>query len=122
MIPATPRDRMATPRDRMATPPEPEANLPDFAATPPDLATTFPDQTPVVAILAGGRSQRMGRDKSMLVLEGRTLLERTVDVAREVSDRVFVVGRTQGGVDGPKRTPDALLTYLADESPGQGPL
>lgn len=42
-------------------------------------------------VLGGGRSQRMGRDKMGVVLEGRTLLRRTVDAALGWSDDVMVV-------------------------------
>ena len=42
------------------------------------------DSQPAVAgvVLAGGRSSRMGVDKASLVIDGRTLLQRTVDARR----------------------------------------
>ena len=43
-------------------------------------------------ILAGGRSSRMGRDKASLELEGQTLLERTLCLARQLTNKVFTVG------------------------------
>lgn len=70
-----------------------------------------------VAILAGGRSSRMGRDKAAIVWEGRTLLERQVALAWSLRPQeVFVVGRTQAevGVSNARGLPDA--------QPGQGPL
>lgn len=70
-----------------------------------------------VAVLAGGRSLRMGRDKALLVHEGRTLLERQVMLAWTLAPReVLVVGRPQAelGVLSARGLPDA--------QPGQGPL
>lgn len=43
-------------------------------------------------ILAGGKSTRMGTDKAMLELEGRTLLDRTIELARGIAENVSVVG------------------------------
>ena len=63
-------------------------------------------------ILAGGRSARMGQDKSDLVLDGQTLLERAEKLVRGVSERVRVCG------------PQDKLGAAAveDAFPGQGPL
>src|SRR5258708_4756586 len=43
-------------------------------------------------ILAGGKSTRMGTDKAFVVLDGRTLLARALDVARAVTADVRIVG------------------------------
>lgn len=43
-------------------------------------------------VLAGGKSTRMGRDKALLLLDGQTLVERAVALARVVSNRVWIVG------------------------------
>jgi molybdopterin-guanine dinucleotide biosynthesis protein A len=43
-------------------------------------------------ILAGGKSTRMGADKAFVVLEGRTLLARALEVARAVTSDVRIVG------------------------------
>ncbi len=43
-------------------------------------------------VLAGGKSTRMGADKAFVVLEGRTLLARALDVARTVTSDVRIVG------------------------------
>jgi molybdopterin-guanine dinucleotide biosynthesis protein A len=48
-----------------------------------------------VFILAGGKSSRMGTDKALLAIEGKTLLQRALAVAREISERVFIVGEKQ---------------------------
>ena len=45
-------------------------------------------------ILAGGRSRRMGRPKAFLPVEGETLLERAVRIARELNPvEVLISGR-----------------------------
>jgi molybdopterin-guanine dinucleotide biosynthesis protein A len=43
-------------------------------------------------ILAGGKSSRMGADKALLDFRGRTLLQRAVDLLREVSLDFAIVG------------------------------
>lgn len=53
-----------------------------FGRTTPNLAAF---------ILAGGQSSRMGRDKSALMLGGRTFLERLSTVLRAVVDEVHVI-------------------------------
>jgi len=45
------------------------------------------------AVLCGGESRRMGRDKAGVVLAGETLLARAVRTLAEVFDEVLVVGR-----------------------------
>ena len=57
-------------------------------------------------ILAGGKSTRMGRDKTLLDWNGRTLLDHMVDLISSAVDKVHVVGRDP----------------LPDRLPGHGPL
>ena len=45
-----------------------------------------------IFVLAGGKSTRMGRDKAFVEFEGRTLLARSLDLARSVSASVRIVG------------------------------
>lgn len=44
------------------------------------------------AVLTGGMSRRMGTDKALVELRGRTMLEWVVDAVASVSDDVFLVG------------------------------
>jgi molybdenum cofactor guanylyltransferase len=57
-------------------------------------------------ILAGGKSTRMGRDKSLLNWHGTTLLEHMFHLLQTVADPVHIVGRD----------------LLPDRQPGLGPL
>ena len=65
-------------------------------------------------ILAGGRSTRMGMEKAFVLLEGRTLLARMLDVAQSVTREVRIVG------DPAKFQPFAPV--VEDVFPGCGPL
>jgi molybdenum cofactor guanylyltransferase len=65
-------------------------------------------------VLAGGRSSRMGRDKAMLALGGKTLLARAVETLRGVASEVTVLGERQQ-LEGADRA-------LPDLHSGCGPL
>jgi len=69
-------------------------------------------------VLAGGQSSRLGRDKSLLEIEGQPLLARTVRILAKFSDDLLVVTNT------PERyAPLALpVRFVADEQPGVGSL
>ena len=62
------------------------------------------------AILAGGQARRFGgQDKSRLVVHGRSIIVRQVEVLQRVADEVFVVARDPErfadlGLDGPRRS------------------
>jgi len=59
------------------------------------------------AVLAGGASRRMGRDKSAIEIDGTTMVQRVLDaLAAAGADETFVVGPTG----------------VPDETPGAGPL
>jgi molybdenum cofactor guanylyltransferase len=45
-------------------------------------------------ILAGGKSSRMGTDKSQLLIDGQTFTERIADTLRKVTDSVTIVDRS----------------------------
>ncbi len=63
----------------------------------------------------GGASRRMGQPKHELILEGETLLTRSVREVRSVAGRVYLLGPADQG-----RALD--LVALPDELPGSGPL
>ncbi|MBZ5687108.1 MAG: molybdenum cofactor guanylyltransferase [Acidobacteriia bacterium] len=65
-------------------------------------------------ILAGGKSTRMGTDKAFVLLEGRTLLARMLDLARQLTSNVHIIG------DPTKFAPFAPT--IEDIFPGCGPL
>jgi len=73
--------------------------------------------TTTAAIVAGGRARRFsGQDKSRLVVEGRTIIVRQVDVLQRVAGRVFVVGHASTSF-----TALGLAVY-PDRIPGAGAL
>ena len=70
-------------------------------------------------ILAGGRSRRMGRDKALLRLAGRTLLERAVDLVRSAGGEPLIVAPDRPGYEvGSARRVDETV----DGEEGSGPL
>ena len=63
----------------------------------------------VGAVLTGGASTRMGRDKAAIVIDGRTMADRVADALRAAgADEVVTIGGARGAV--------------ADDVPGEGPL
>jgi molybdopterin-guanine dinucleotide biosynthesis protein A len=41
-------------------------------------------------VLAGGKSERMGRDKALMLLEGKTLISRVLEVLARVCDELII--------------------------------
>lgn len=69
------------------------------------------------AILAGGRATRFdGRDKSALVVAGRTILDRQIAELSEITEDLLIVGG-----DAPA-LPQAGVRHVADLVSGCGPL
>ncbi|GIW40194.1 MAG: putative molybdenum cofactor guanylyltransferase [Candidatus Binatia bacterium] len=68
-------------------------------------------------ILAGGKNSRMGgREKAFLRVEGRTILERTVELLRRAFPDVLVVANA------PEKYAAFGVRVVRDEIPGAGPL
>ncbi len=65
-------------------------------------------------VLAGGTSRRMGTDKADLLLDGESLLARTVRELRRISDDVIVAGRGEVRIAG--------VRAVSDDPPRIGPL
>lgn len=64
------------------------------------------------AILVGGKSRRMGRDKAFLQVAGRPLFERILEVFRGSLDHVLLIGNRE------ERFADYGLPVLPDIYPG----
>jgi molybdenum cofactor guanylyltransferase len=69
-------------------------------------------------VLAGGEGRRMGRDKALLVLGGRSLLERAVERVAEVCDEVIVASSRHEA----EEWTGVRARFVPDETPGLGPL
>jgi len=69
-------------------------------------------------VLAGGASTRMQRDKAALMYQGKTQLDRAVEVLSRYLDRVFVSVRADQTSD-PTRAPWPMIV---DSVPGSGPI
>jgi molybdopterin-guanine dinucleotide biosynthesis protein A len=67
-------------------------------------------------ILAGGQSRRMGQDKALMVLGGRTLLQRVIDVLAPICAELILVANE------PERYARFALKTVSDVFPGAGSL
>jgi len=72
------------------------------------------------AVLAGGRSMRMGVDKTLLPVDGESLLTRVVEAVGEVCANTIVVTNRPEALADAGLSPDIRL--LTDEVAYQGPL
>jgi len=68
-------------------------------------------------VLAGGSSQRMGRDKASIAIDGSTMLERVVNAGTTAGLSMLVVGRAR-----PLAFPFPTTRFVTDQHPGGGPL
>lgn len=84
---------------------------------PIEKSQLSPSVRPIVGyVLAGGRSQRMGIDKSQIEIDGRTALVRQVDLLRQFcGDKVVVVGSEVSGLD-------RDIPVIPDRNGREGPL
>ena len=71
-------------------------------------------------VLAGGRSERFGRDKLSESYRGEPLLRHAVVRLLDVCDRVIVV--VSHGADAPSVASDARVVIARDEEEDRGPL
>ncbi len=67
-------------------------------------------------ILAGGRSTRMNREKSLLPVNGQPLIETLISQIRPCFDRIMI------STDDKNKFAFLGLPVIVDEVPGQGPL
>jgi molybdopterin-guanine dinucleotide biosynthesis protein A len=76
------------------------------------------DATLTAAILAGGQARRFGgRDKCRLIVDGRSIIVRQVEVLQRVAARVLVV---VSPLDAPGRFADQPVEVVTDVVPGAG--
>ncbi|MCA1743615.1 MAG: molybdenum cofactor guanylyltransferase [Desulfonatronovibrio sp.] len=66
-------------------------------------------------VLAGGKSSRLGQDKTRIIINGQTLLERMLSLTEKFCDKTFCVGRDaqNQGINFP---------WILDKIPGIGPM
>ncbi len=69
-----------------------------------------------VAILAGGQSKRYGSNKQVALFKGKTLMERALKTAQELSAQVFVIANQ------PADLKEIDLPVYSDIYKGKGPL
>jgi len=72
-----------------------------------------------VIVLAGGQSSRMGRDKALLEIEGKSLLQRALEVAAVVTPQVYVL---TAWPDRYRSTLTEQSQFLLEYNSGSGPL
>jgi molybdenum cofactor guanylyltransferase len=75
-------------------------------------------------VLTGGKSSRMGQEKSALLLNGSTLLERAIEIAHAASDDVRLLGASHLPLGAPHLPAFGRcgISAIPDRFPGCGPL
>jgi molybdopterin-guanine dinucleotide biosynthesis protein A len=71
-------------------------------------------------IVAGGKSERMGRDKKFIELEGKPFLHHSIETARKIADDIIIVVGSKKQEEETRRMTD--LEVVTDEEPGRGPI
>ena len=74
------------------------------------------------AVLAGGASRRMGRDKALIDVGGRTLIDRALDVMADFDQVVVLGGSAQVAQRCARRGVDVIGAQKAPARPDQGAL
>ncbi|MBI5079858.1 MAG: molybdenum cofactor guanylyltransferase [Chloroflexi bacterium] len=69
-----------------------------------------------IAILSGGKSSRMGTDKALLPIEGKTMIEHIIAQVKDIGDEVIVITNT------PDHYKFLGLPLFADVIPDKGAL
>ena len=67
-------------------------------------------------ILAGGKSSRMGRNKALLKIQGKTFIERQIDLLREIFDDIII------SANSPSEYTFLHIPVIKDVYPEKGPL
>ncbi len=73
-------------------------------------------------VVSGGRSVRMGHDKKFLEIDGKSFIERAVDVAREFADEIIVVVGSKGQMEDTKAQEIEDVTVVVDAKENLGPV
>ncbi|MEG4802853.1 molybdenum cofactor guanylyltransferase [Microcoleus sp. ARI1-B5] len=79
----------------------------------------MPNDKIAVIVLAGGQSSRMGTDKALLEIEGKSLLQRACEVAAALTPQVYVL---TAWPDRYRSTLTEPSQFLVEYNPGTGPL
>ena len=74
------------------------------------------DAAPTAAILAGGKSSRMGTDKALIEINGQPLIERALHAVGQVTARQMILSNN------PERFSYPGVPVYPDLIPGKGPL
>jgi molybdopterin-guanine dinucleotide biosynthesis protein A len=69
-------------------------------------------------VLAGGGSSRLGGNKALKIVGGKSLLQRVVERVMLISDQILVIGSAYQ----PGFPADSRIEYREDLYPGKGPL
>ncbi len=75
-----------------------------------------------IIVLAGGKSTRMGHDKAIIKLSGKTLIEHVVEKAYPLTDEMIIVANDQHAIKQLAGIRDKRMIYAKDILMGAGPL
>lgn len=73
-------------------------------------------------VVSGGKSERMGRDKMFLQIDGRTFIEIAVDAAGEFAGEIIIVVGSKEQMEDVKALGIGGAGIIADIKEGQGPV